>query len=1000
MARNTDRPVVQRQAPVQLQTPGRPVTSSGLPPVADPSRGLLEGLAVLNPVLRGFAQQQMDYAGAAAEVAGQRAGTEADLSKVDPNTLDQQAAPESVPAAFSDRYVAGLRSAVGERIAIKAKQDMWGSYLAQRHDENFDAESWMTQWKNEQFAGISDPVVRDSIARHHNEAVTAIRDDQIKLADARRRDLALGSAGMIIQNAVSPTMSAADLHSAYVNEVQPKVLGLAQFTRKEIAQMFLGQVHAASIKAGGAPELFDALTSFTDGDGMTVAARNPEIAPQIEQWRQQAIQHRDERLKLASEDDQARDGLDIAGTLRSNPAVLTDEVLISRMGRYGSSIHNHQDVLRIAAARDKAIGDQVAVAQATALARAGLGSFIQDESIKKLVISNETMPARNALLAGISSAASALNAPNLTAQQRADAVTGLSQQAAVVADKLVAAHSMIGAGEADAGLKGMFTALTQAVPAKDGNPPPNFQMLSEVYRSLPDGLKQLYASDGDTRRLLETYSRARNNEATPEAAYAAAYRAVSPEGKAYREARLKDADVQDKIKQLSSRGPEGAMRWLGWVPFTNLQPKNEGVVAAGMQQEAMQAIQDNPDISNDELKAHLTGWVEKNYVLNRSSGIATRLPPSMNGPETRKALTDYLDTLDTNLRIKDRPGGTWAHAMVPDNLEQGTYKVFETEDGVLKGLVGSVSLKAIQQAYAAKAALNPQDKQQLGAVQEKLNNGTFTPADAETYAQAIGKARSLGVLPKGFDDQLLKARQGALQQRMNDTPQLSVGAPDNANILDQRPGRPNPQTTADAAQRFLSIPGYKGMALALVTMGEGMSLTRYADPGKGAGDNIAMGYNLKANLQTAPEDLRRAGVPPERISDVLSGKARLTPEQAMALTQVALPRYEAKAASAVNSVQPGLWDRMLGPQKAVLIDLAWQTGNPQQFQRAIDALVKGEPQRFADETRVFYTNQAGQRVEDKRRNNLRAHMLAGSFERAVLGAVRAVPEHALTAQLP
>jgi GH24 family phage-related lysozyme (muramidase) len=188
--------------------------------------------------------------------------------------------------------------------------------------------------------------------------------------------------------------------------------------------------------------------------------------------------------------------------------------------------------------------------------------------------------------------------------------------------------------------------------------------------------------------------------------------------------------------------------------------------------------------------------------------------------------------------------------------------------------------------------------------------------------------------------------------------------------------------TRDIAQQFLAKDlygnDYRAQAAALITIGEAAVLSPYEDPAKGAGLNIAMGYNLKHNAKHAAEDLRRAGVPKEDIPRVLAGERALTPRQAMDLTLAALPRYEAMAQRVVGKYAPDLWHRLKPAHKAVLIDAAWQLGegNLAKFETALSKLASGDYAGFAENLRVQYRNKSGQMVMDERRNQLRTSMLA------------------------
>jgi GH24 family phage-related lysozyme (muramidase) len=191
----------------------------------------------------------------------------------------------------------------------------------------------------------------------------------------------------------------------------------------------------------------------------------------------------------------------------------------------------------------------------------------------------------------------------------------------------------------------------------------------------------------------------------------------------------------------------------------------------------------------------------------------------------------------------------------------------------------------------------------------------------------------------------------------------------------------------------------QGYAASLITMGEGVALQAYEDPAKGAGRNIGMGYNLKANAATVDQDLKQAKVPAERIEGVKNGTVQLTPDQAVRLLKLTLPRYEKQVRNTAEAAAPGLWDTKLTQrEKAVMIDVAYQVGSTDQFKKAWAAAARGDMQAFADEVKVSYTDHSGQRREDTRRNNLRASMLAGlAHWDAVLDRFGSLPSDKLQA---
>lgn len=141
--------------------------------------------------------------------------------------------------------------------------------------------------------------------------------------------------------------------------------------------------------------------------------------------------------------------------------------------------------------------------------------------------------------------------------------------------------------------------------------------------------------------------------------------------------------------------------------------------------------------------------------------------------------------------------------------------------------------------------------------------------------------------------------------------------------------------------------------------------------------NIGAGYNLKGNAKTVDADLRSVGVPAERLADVKEGRASLTGDQVKALTKLTLKRFEPEVIKTAESVKPGLWASLTAQQKAVMLDVAYQTGDAAQYRKAWAALAAGKGDDFKAELRTYYTNQKGERVEDARSLDLRSTLLQG-----------------------
>lgn len=341
---------------------------------------------------------------------------------------------------------------------------------------------------------------------------------------------------------------------------------------------------------------------------------------------------------------------------------------------------------------------------------------------------------------------------------------------------------------------------------------------------------------------------------------------------------------------------------------------------------------------------------------------------------------------------------------------EGHYAVNAFNGAALKH-IGTVSLQDLLKEQQATKLLSPEELVKVGQLRQAFKSGQLIDMDP----QLVAKASSLGAInPEQLDAYKAKQRKQFLD-RVQSVPSLTFGKPtfDNLQFIPGKGSLVDNQLTSSTALEFAKSAAqfelnpafyrdlmHNHLAASLVTMGEGVMLNRYDDPAKGAGKNIGMGYNLDANKANVESDLGRAGVPKERIQDVIQGRASLTPDQAKRLLFVALPRYEKQVKDVAEATSAGLWDRMAPSQKAAMIDVAWQVGDPAQFKKAWAALAAGDQKAFADETKVTYVNHAGARVEDTRRNNLRASMLAGTAQwQAAVQKFGTLPSNKLQAAL-
>jgi hypothetical protein len=64
-----------------------------------------------------------------------------------------------------------------------------------------------------------------------------------------------------------------------------------------------------------------------------------------------------------------------------------------------------------------------------------------------------------------------------------------------------------------------------------------------------------------------------------------------------------------------------------------------------------------------------------------------------------------------------------------------------------------------------------------------------------------------------------------------------------------------------------------------------------------------------------------------------------------------LSRYEKMAYDVAEKTAPGLWAKMTHPQRGVMLDIAYQTGDPGQFNKAWQAIANNDMQAFNESAR-------------------------------------------------
>jgi GH24 family phage-related lysozyme (muramidase) len=411
----------------------------------------------------------------------------------------------------------------------------------------------------------------------------------------------------------------------------------------------------------------------------------------------------------------------------------------------------------------------------------------------------------------------------------------------------------------------------------------------------------------------------------------------------------------------------------------NGRPQNADQVGAWASWRIKEFWKANPHLSEQDVVDKVQRMVRSEWVMDGISGQAVKVPPRFSGPNTQEAITDltraFMKTLDKQGNLSD--GAYIKYRPMGDN---GTYRVEVWNGSYMRGL-NTVNLQQVLTDYNIKMNLQASEAQQMRNTLVKLRAGEAAPMLDPIL---IEKGVTTGFITSQDKALLNKQRLDSTFARLGSPPAVDLGTPNGNNTLEYARGglKVDPKLTAQAAMDFaykgtLGQPNHLDLASSLVTAREGVVLKSYSDPARGAGLNIGAGYNLKANAATVAQDLQSVGVPADRIEDIKAGRASLTPEQAKWLTSLTVKRFEGQVQKEANTAKPGLWDSMTPQQRAVMIDVAYQTGDSGQFKQAWKALAAGDKAAFGQQLRTYFTDQSGKRVEDTRALDLRSSMLLG-----------------------
>lgn len=957
--RITPRPQLNtQQASPQLQVTAQQHDYLGALPAPDAElSGLIKGLSMFNQSLAQYDQQQEHQQRYEGALAGKAAAQNVQAPR-EALTGQPIEAPVGAPPAYAAQFVPAMKEGLAQRAAVQLKTEAVSEYDNLKDTPDFNVQQWLQQKRAAALQGITDPHMAAVIGQHFTEL-----EGHIGAEAERQRLIQRDEIRASTMTQIAADMFTADMSPDKISQAYPLFLERAKsigYTPKESAQILFQRVAHMSNQLGGSPELFDVFDR-KDPEGMNLLARNPQLAPHIDEAKRQAMHQRDQAIKDAAEKGNAVTLMGYESDIDNAPEKVTMERILGDMSKYGP-VQSAEKAASLWNRAQDALRKKAATMQLMALYDSG-ELWRLDPGQQGKVLDLKIGPL----------------VENLAQATR----SGDSQAVSLVASQIMQAHSRSGATVPVDQLQRYIETTVSNLPNPEG-PDAKFQAASELYKALSADPKyrDIYFKD-DTRKVMETYTDSVKSGSDPKSSYMAAYRAVSPEAKAAAEKYTSTPEFTKKLQATLQKYAEGS----SWVPRIfggNGRPEATAAIAADALPALRSYLVKNPYASDKEVQSFVEDYAQKNYAQDTTTNQLVKVPPAMAGKAASDALSAYSKRLTDALQLNERSDGHWEVRYAPTGTE-GQYEV-RLWNGMQTSSRGIVNLQTLIDTEAANRVLTDSEKASLGQWRQAYRNGQPVPA---VDPALLAKAEAIHALNGDEAQAIRNTVNKQFMDRLGQLPTISLGAPsfDNLQFIPGRSGQLDNQMTAKAASGFLSGPSmgpagdpqfnHVGPALSLITMGEGMALRAYQDPAKGAGMNIGMGYNLKANEGNVDSDLKRAGVPEEALQAVKDGRASLTPDQAKRLLQVAMPRYEKQAKDAAEASSPGLWSRMTPAQRAVMVDVAYQVGDVSRFKKAWSALAAGDMKAFQEETKVTYVDSSGTRREDTRRNNLRAAMLAG-----------------------
>lgn len=930
--------------------------------------GLIQGLQSLNPELQKFATTAHVEA---RDAAFKQADAQAFKQEHPRDALTGApvAVPPDVPPAFGELYRERFKHTASQRAALQVAGDVTAQYEEQKDLPDFNVETFLGDQRRTALAGLQDPGQVAVMGAHLDEVAQRIKAADTSKLVARHETERKQTMAEIANNGMALDQSPEELagKAHWIIDQGATIQVHPETATKAVLQ----RIAAMSQQAGGKPELFNVFDA-PNADGRTLRMLAPDLSEAIDAHKHQAATLRDQRLHEATEGDRYSTRVKLDKMVDETPEQITEGFVRDYVGK--NNLTAEQGASYVNQARDR-LAKKALENEALGAFDAGMLGRYEPE-VQKKVLEAKLGPAITAAWRVFADGA------NVPEAERQSTIQALSEQ-------IMQAHSKSRASIPVEALTRMVGTSVTSMPDAKG-PSQGFLASAALYRALSGApqYRDLYFK-GEADDILRAYnSQAYEFGRDSNTAYQNAYMANSPEAKAEAEKKLKDPNFAKEVEETARKAVSGSamFRLWGGALGMNGRPQNDYEVGAWITQKARELKRTSPYLSDDDVKAKVESLARDNWVMDATSRHAVRVPTGQGSERTGDAFTDMTNFItESHQKAGDFPSGSSVRYFPVGDT--GMYQV-KVVNGTSEKTVATVAFQDVTRRYDIKTNLQPEEAQQLRkfildtrqAALEGKPLGMIDPV-------LLRKGQTSGFISSTDMGLIDTLQHKATMDKMLGGPTVDLGKPTGSNTLEVSRGsvRVDPKLTARTALGLAfgddsgSVPSadHVKLAASLATVREGVVLTAYSDPARGAGLNIGAGYNLKGNATTTAADLQAVGVPPNRIEDIKAGKAALTPEQAKWLTQLTMRRVDEQVKKVAEGVKPGLWASLSAPQKAVMLDVAYQTGDAGQYRKAWAALAKGDTQAFRSELRTYYTNQQGQRTEDTRALDLRASLLHG-----------------------